>query len=84
MRLPEVRHNLRLITEAATRDLDSLAREANQVQMRRKAIEAEDQRLKKQIEDEAHRKRCRLFVVLQSLLTHLDSDRPFAASSFSR
>ncbi|KAI0060706.1 TFP11-domain-containing protein [Artomyces pyxidatus] len=52
-RMPEVRHNLRLITEAATSDLDGLAREAKEIQKRRKAIQEEDTRLKKRISDEA-------------------------------
>ncbi|KAI0042281.1 TFP11-domain-containing protein [Auriscalpium vulgare] len=52
-RIPEVRHNLRLLTETATSDLDGLAREAKEIQKRRKAIQDEDTRLKKKVADEA-------------------------------
>ncbi|EJD07266.1 TFP11-domain-containing protein [Fomitiporia mediterranea MF3/22] len=53
MRLPEVRHNLRLITEACKVDLDGLAREAKALEERKKWIQAEDPRLRKKIEGEA-------------------------------
>ena len=55
-RIPEVRHNLRLITEAATADLQGLAREGAEIQKRRKTIQAEDVRLRKRVTDEAERK----------------------------
>ncbi|VDC06053.1 unnamed protein product [Peniophora sp. CBMAI 1063] len=52
-RIPEVRHNLRLITEAATADLQGLAREGAEIQKRRKTIQSEDMRLRKRVSDEA-------------------------------
>lgn len=55
MRLPEVRHNLRLITEACKNDLDGLAREARTLAERRKWIQQEDVRLRKKVEEEAER-----------------------------
>ena len=56
MRLPEIRHNLRLIAEACKVDLDGLAREAKALQERKKWIQAEDPRLRKKVEGEAERK----------------------------
>lgn len=56
MRLPEVRHNLRLITEACKGDLDGLAREAKALEERKKWVRAEDARLRKKVEEEAERK----------------------------
>ncbi|CAL1714173.1 unnamed protein product [Somion occarium] len=53
MRLPELRHNLRLITEACKNDLDGLAREARALEERKKWVRNEDQRLRKQVEEEA-------------------------------
>ncbi|KAH9893377.1 TFP11-domain-containing protein [Cubamyces lactineus] len=53
MRLPEIRHNLRLITESCRTDLDGLAREARALEERKKWIQAEDQRLRKQVDEEA-------------------------------
>ncbi|CCM06199.1 uncharacterized protein FIBRA_08442 [Fibroporia radiculosa] len=53
MRLPEVRHNLRLITEACKNDLDGLAREARSIEERKKWILMEDARLRKRVEEEA-------------------------------
>ncbi|TFY68825.1 hypothetical protein EVJ58_g784 [Rhodofomes roseus] len=53
MRLPEVRHNLRLITEACKGDLDGLAREAKALEERKKWVQAEDARLRKKVEEEA-------------------------------
>ncbi|KAI0272323.1 GC-rich sequence DNA-binding factor-like protein-domain-containing protein [Gloeopeniophorella convolvens] len=52
-RIPEVRHNIRLIAEAASRDLEGLAREAKEIQTRRKALQDEDARLRKRISEEA-------------------------------
>ncbi|TFY78095.1 hypothetical protein EWM64_g5918 [Hericium alpestre] len=52
-RIPEVRHNLRLIVDAAKGDLDALAREAKEIQQRRAVIQAEDLRLRKKVEEEA-------------------------------
>ncbi|KAI9062556.1 TFP11-domain-containing protein [Trametes sanguinea] len=53
MRLPEIRHNLRLITESCRTDLDGLAREARALEERKKWIRAEDERLRKQVDEEA-------------------------------
>ena len=53
MRLPEIRHNLRLITESCRTDLDGLAREARALEERKKWIRAEDARLRKQVDEEA-------------------------------
>jgi tuftelin-interacting protein 11 len=54
-RIPEVRHNVRLIVEATTRDLEGLAREAKEVQKRRKTLQDEEARLKKKVGEEAER-----------------------------
>lgn len=56
MRLPEVRHNVRLITEACKGDLDGLAREARALEERKKWIQQEDDRLRKRVEEEAQRR----------------------------
>ncbi|KAI0924244.1 hypothetical protein AcW2_005176 [Taiwanofungus camphoratus] len=53
MRLPEIRHNLRLITEACKNDLDGLAREARALEERKKWVRKEDARLRKRVEEEA-------------------------------
>ncbi|KAI0769250.1 GC-rich sequence DNA-binding factor-like protein-domain-containing protein [Irpex lacteus] len=53
MRLPEIRHNLRLITETCKGDLDGLAKEARTLQERRKWVQQEDERIRKKVEDEA-------------------------------
>lgn len=55
MRLPEIRHNLRLITESCRTDLDGLAKEARALEERKKWIKVEDARLRKQVDDEAER-----------------------------
>jgi tuftelin-interacting protein 11 len=55
-RLPEVRHNLKLITEACKNNLDGLAREAKALEERKKWIADEDVRLRKKAEEEADRK----------------------------
>ncbi|KAI0286095.1 GC-rich sequence DNA-binding factor-like protein-domain-containing protein [Russula aff. rugulosa BPL654] len=52
-RIPEVRHNVRLIAEAAARDLDGLAREAKDIQKRRRTIQEEEGRLKRKVNEEA-------------------------------
>jgi hypothetical protein len=52
-RIPEVRHNVRLIADACKTDLDGLAREAKSLQERKTFVIAEDARLRKKIEDEA-------------------------------
>ncbi|KAF8967737.1 GC-rich sequence DNA-binding factor-like protein-domain-containing protein [Flammula alnicola] len=52
-RIPEVRHNIRLIADACKSDLDGLAREAKALQERKKFATSEDIRLRKKVEDEA-------------------------------
>ncbi|KAF5338393.1 hypothetical protein D9611_012515 [Ephemerocybe angulata] len=52
-RIPEVRHNVRLIAEACKTDLDGLAREAKALQERKNFVIAEDARLRKRVEEEA-------------------------------
>jgi tuftelin-interacting protein 11 len=54
-RIPEVRHNIRLIVETSTRDLEGLAREAKENQRRRKTLQDEEARLKKKVNEEAER-----------------------------
>ncbi len=54
-RIPEVRHNIRLIAEACKSDLDGLAREARSLNERKQLAIREDARLRKRIEDEAQR-----------------------------
>lgn len=58
MRLPELRHNLRLITEACKNDLDGLAKEAREIEQRKTWVRDEDRRLRKQVEEEAERMYC--------------------------
>ncbi|THH00608.1 hypothetical protein EW026_g1949 [Hermanssonia centrifuga] len=53
MRLPELRHNLRLITETCKGDLDGLAREARTLEERKKWVRQEDERLRKKVQEEA-------------------------------
>ena len=55
-RIPEVRHNVRLIAEAAAGDLEGLAREAKEIQKRRLTVQGEEARLRKKINEEAERK----------------------------
>ncbi|KAJ7625563.1 GC-rich sequence DNA-binding factor-like protein-domain-containing protein [Roridomyces roridus] len=52
-RIPEVRHNIRLIADACKNDLDGLAREAKALDERKKWIANEDARLRKKVEEEA-------------------------------
>ncbi|RDB23676.1 hypothetical protein Hypma_009153 [Hypsizygus marmoreus] len=52
-RIPEVRHNIRLIAEACKSDLDGLAREAKALAERKKFAANEDARLRKKVADEA-------------------------------
>lgn len=54
-RIPEVRHNVRLIADTCKGDLDSLAREAKTLQERDKFVTGEDFRLRKKVDDEAQR-----------------------------
>ncbi|TFK75000.1 TFP11-domain-containing protein [Pluteus cervinus] len=51
-RIPEVRHNIRLIAEVCKTDLDGLAREAKSLQERKKYATNEDLRLRRQVENE--------------------------------
>ncbi|KAI5119134.1 hypothetical protein M0805_005740 [Coniferiporia weirii] len=53
MRIPEVRHNLRLIADACKVDLEGLAREAKALEDRKKWIQSEDPRLRRKIDNEA-------------------------------
>lgn len=52
-RIPEVRHNIRLIAEACKTDLDGLAREAKALDERKKWVTHEDARLRNKVADEA-------------------------------
>ncbi|KAG6866595.1 hypothetical protein C0991_002083 [Blastosporella zonata] len=52
-RIPEVRHNIRLIADACKSDLDGLAREAKALDQRKKFAAEEDARLRKKVTDEA-------------------------------
>ncbi|KAK0501366.1 GC-rich sequence DNA-binding factor-like protein-domain-containing protein [Armillaria luteobubalina] len=52
-RIPEVRHNIRLITDACKTDLDGLAREAKSLDDKKKWVVKEDARLRKRVEEEA-------------------------------
>lgn len=55
-RIPEVRHNIRLIADACKTDLDGLAREAKSLDEKKKWVVREDLRLRKKVEEEADRK----------------------------
>ncbi|KAJ8079505.1 hypothetical protein PM082_011092 [Marasmius tenuissimus] len=52
-RIPEVRHNIRLIAETCKSDLDGLAREAKSLEERKKFVAQEDLRLRKKVDEEA-------------------------------
>lgn len=52
-RIPEIRHNIRLIVEMAASDVRGLAKEGKALQERKKYIGAEDTRLRKLITNEA-------------------------------
>ncbi|KAL1684079.1 GC-rich sequence DNA-binding factor-like protein-domain-containing protein [Schizophyllum commune] len=52
-RIPEVRHNIRLIAESCKSDLDGLAREAKSLEQRKQYNAVEDNRLRKKVEVEA-------------------------------
>lgn len=54
-RIPEVRHNLRLVVETTKSELEGLAREAKTLEARKKYLREEDARLRKKIKDEADR-----------------------------
>lgn len=68
MRIPEVRHNLRLIVDVAKGDLDGLAREAKALETRKNWVHTEDARLRRKIQEEADRESA--FDILW-LLSHL-------------
>jgi len=53
-RIPEVRHNVRLIANACKSDLDGLAREAKTLQERNKFVTVEEARLRKKVDDETN------------------------------
>ncbi len=74
MRLPEIRHNLRLITESSRTDLDGLAREARALEERKKWIHAEDARLRKQVDEEAEREH----ICASKTSVHTDSNAVIA------
>ncbi|KLO11034.1 TFP11-domain-containing protein [Schizopora paradoxa] len=52
-RIPEVRHNIRMISDACKTDLDGLAREAKVLEDRKKWIDREDPKVRRKVEDEA-------------------------------
>ncbi|KAF9054490.1 GC-rich sequence DNA-binding factor-like protein-domain-containing protein [Panaeolus papilionaceus] len=52
-RIPEVRHNIRLISDACKSELEGLAREGKALQERKKFVNGEDARLRKRVENEA-------------------------------
>lgn len=54
-RIPEVRHNIRLIATTCKTDLDGLAREAKALEDRKRFIVEEDVRLRKKAAAEAER-----------------------------
>ena len=54
-RIPEVRHNIRLIADTCKGELNGLAREAKALQVRKEFAASEDARLRKKIEYEAER-----------------------------
>jgi tuftelin-interacting protein 11 len=63
-RIPEVRHNLRMIVDASKADLDSLAREAKALEDRKKALTLEEARLGKKV---AHEADCKPAVTYRSM-----------------
>ena len=71
MRIPEVRHNLRLIVDAAKGDLDGLAREAKALEVRKTWVHTEDARLRRKIREEAERESDSISIpnFLESLVT---------------
>ncbi|EEB91113.1 hypothetical protein MPER_10584, partial [Moniliophthora perniciosa FA553] len=52
-RIPEIRHNVRLIAETCKTDLDGLAREAKSLEERKRFVTQEDLRLRKRVDEEA-------------------------------
>lgn len=67
-RIPEIRHNLRLVVESAKSDLEGIAREAKALEVRKKYLREEDARLRKKIKDEANCK-CISFLSIALYLT---------------
>src|SRR5215813_11885449 len=76
MRIPEVRHNLRLLADAAKSDLDGLTKEAKALEERRKSIPIEDDKLRRKIQEEAE---CKLICFLPIIILNLFLSN-FAAS----
>lgn len=66
-RIPEVRHNLRLILESSKSELDGLAREAKALEDRKKAIALEQARLSKKVQEEAQRL-CLGLILLETIV----------------
>jgi tuftelin-interacting protein 11 len=66
-RIPEVRHNLRLIVDVCKNDLNGLAREAKALEERKRFIAQENIRLQKKLTDEAERMSAPPF---NSIITH--------------
>jgi tuftelin-interacting protein 11 len=52
-RIPEIRHNIRLLVASAKSDIVGLAREAKALEERKKWVRDEDVRLKKIVDNEA-------------------------------
>lgn len=75
-RIPEVRHNLRLIADSCKSDLDGLAREAKTLQERKKWVADEDIRLRKKVEEEAE-----CASILRSLYDVTDNSSPLTVIS---
>ena len=68
MRIPEVRHNLRLIATACADELNGLAKEAKALADRRKWAAEEDLKLRRKVDDEAHCKYTHLRRYYRSLM----------------
>ncbi|KZV96357.1 TFP11-domain-containing protein [Exidia glandulosa HHB12029] len=78
MRIPEVRHNLRLIVDMCKGELDGLAREARALEERKKWVEKEDKRLRNKMKDEAQ-----LIARLQAIHLTVDAINTKAQDSSS-
>ena len=68
MRLPEIRHNLRMITDVCKKDVDGLARDAKASDERKRYIEQEDILLRKRLDEEAQRTLDSSLIRLQYLI----------------
>ncbi len=77
-RIPEVRHNIRLITDACKSDFDGLAREAKSLDEKKKWVIREDARLRKNVEEEAERE---LYLIYSKFYSRQNSYRTFTASA---